>query len=719
MIAVVLKVAQRFSAAIAGLPPSRRWRFGAPRRSSLKAIASGGGKACATFSLVLGVVASAGAQSLAATRLNILQAEDRRAPTANDVAILRAGARSGDPLTARMGLRALGRLERPSLIPDITPGLRHPAPENRVEAATALGQAAQGWKREPAKGAPAAVSLDSIVTTLVARMKVDDDVDVRAAICETLGRLPYTSATQAGNAERALLDMAARAESVTDRLGVAKGFEALVRLHRALRPPSAEAITVLRRLAAPGNGDLATGARIRRLAFESLVLAGSPDADLLEAASHDPDPQVRRLAMRVVATRGRPADTNGSGGPSAAILPTDASWATWLKDDSPIVRLEALRALRARGTEEACPASILGALDRDPHVALLAIDQLSACGGSPVAVALLEYNVEDRVTMQAPRGWHRAAHAIVALAGASPKRAAAPLQQLAGAQPWQMRMYAARAAAVLKDRALLERLAKDESDNVCEVAIGGLKTVAGHDADAIYLAALPRTGYQAVRAAAAALDGSPRADEASAALKAAHTRLIAEGRDNSHDARDAIAKTLASLTGHPAATSGDGRSKAPQNDLNADDMRRLAAPRARITIRDVGTFELALFTAQAPATVLRFARLAEAGYYNGLTFHRVVPNFVIQGGSPGANEYVGDAAFMRDELGSWPHVRGAVGISTRGRDTGDAQIFVDLVDNPRLDHDYTVFAQVLNGIDVVDRILEGDVIERIEIVTGR
>ena len=75
---------------------------------------------------------------------------------------------------------------------------------------------------------------------------------------------------------------------------------------------------------------------------------------------------------------------------------------------------------------------------------------------------------------------------------------------------------------------------------------------------------------------------------------------------------------------------------------------------------------------------------------------------MIQGGSPGANEYIGDATFMRDEVGQWPHVRGAVGISTRGRDTGDAQIFIDLVDNPRLDHEYTVFAQVLNGMDVVD-----------------
>ena len=77
-----------------------------------------------------------------------------------------------------------------------------------------------------------------------------------------------------------------------------------------------------------------------------------------------------------------------------------------------------------------------------------------------------------------------------------------------------------------------------------------------------------------------------------------------------------------------------------------------------------------------------------------------MPNFVVQGGSPGANEYVGAADFMRDEVGLWPHVRGAVGISTRGRDTGDAQFFVDLVDDPVRPR-YTVFGQLLNGIEVV------------------
>ena len=150
--------------------------------------------------------------------------------------------------------------------------------------------------------------------------------------------------------------------------------------------------------------------------------------------------------------------------------------------------------------------------------------------------------------------------------------------------------------------------------------------------------------------------------------------------------------------------------------MTAAELRSVAAARARISIRGVGSFELALIGSEAPASAVRFARLAQSGYYNGLTFHRVAPNFVIQGGSPGANEYIGDATFMRDELGQWPHVRGAVGISTRGRDTGDAQIFIDLVDNPRLDHQYTVFAHVLNGMDIVDAILEGDVIEKVEIL---
>ena len=112
----------------------------------------------------------------------------------------------------------------------------------------------------------------------------------------------------------------------------------------------------------------------------------------------------------------------------------------------------------------------------------------------------------------------------------------------------------------------------------------------------------------------------------------------------------------------------------------------------------------------------RFERLAASGYFDGLTFHRVVTNYVLQGGSPGANEYTGDAAYTRDELGLVSHWRGTVATSTRGRDTGDGQIFINLADNLHLDHDYTVFGEVVRGMDVTDLVAEGDVITRATVV---
>jgi peptidyl-prolyl cis-trans isomerase B (cyclophilin B) len=117
----------------------------------------------------------------------------------------------------------------------------------------------------------------------------------------------------------------------------------------------------------------------------------------------------------------------------------------------------------------------------------------------------------------------------------------------------------------------------------------------------------------------------------------------------------------------------------------------------------------------APLTRTRFLAAVRGGYYDGLTFHRVVPTFVVQGGSPGANEYCGDCPFMRDEGGAM-HERGTLGISTRGADTGDAQIFINLIDNARLDVDYTAFATVCSGMDVVDEIQEGDRIVRATIL---
>jgi cyclophilin family peptidyl-prolyl cis-trans isomerase/HEAT repeat protein len=660
----------------------------------------------------------ADSQSLGPTRFAILQAEDRRAPTPADLSTIRAGVRSGDAQTVRVAIRALGRLERASLVPDLLPSLKHPLPEVRAEAANALGQALQGVKRDKAAapppsglGSPAA----GVIAALISRLNVEADSGVRGAICETLGRVAATP-DDVMRASAALVSAGSHEMSIDGRLGIASGFEALVRLHRREQPPGEEAIALLRAMVSltpPGfrvPPDPARNVRVRRVALEALVTAGAVDDATLDRAIGDPDPQVRRLAMRAAPTLANAGERLTRG----------------LTDSSPMVRIEALHATRDRGADAMCAAAVIGTGDGDTHVVLAALDQLAGCAGSADAIAVLEHTVADPSDADKPRAWHRAAHALVALAAADPTRGAAALAQFTGSPTWQLRMYGARAAATLKDHRTLETLAADDDDNVREAAIDGLVKVMGHAADAVYVGELSRSGNQVLRAAAAALAGTPNAEAATPALKAAAQRLAAEGRDNSHDARDAIARTLTALGAEPGRPRGpalvnaaarSGSEPPAASRLDADDLRRLASPpRARVTIRGVGRFELLLFTSEAPASVLRFVRLAESGYYNGLTFHRVVPNFVIQGGSPGANEYIGDATFMRDEVGLWPHVRGAVGISTRGRDTGDGQLFIDLVDNPRLNHDYTVFAQALNGLDVVDRILEGDIIERVEIL---
>ena len=143
----------------------------------------------------------------------------------------------------------------------------------------------------------------------------------------------------------------------------------------------------------------------------------------------------------------------------------------------------------------------------------------------PEAVAMLEHTVTDLSDAGSARGWHRAAHALVALAFSSPDRATAMLAQFTGSKIWQLRMYAARAAAQLGKRETLDALAThDEDDNVREAAVEGLRKLAGHEADGVYIAELSRPGNQIVRAAALALEGTPHADEAIPALKTAWNR---------------------------------------------------------------------------------------------------------------------------------------------------------------------------------------------------
>ncbi len=351
-----------------------------------------------------------------------------------------------------------------------------------------------------------------------------------------------------------------------------------------------------------------------------------------------------------------------------------------------------------------------------------------------------------------PRGgtsWHRHAHALAALARVAPGQAIPLLRRDARHPLWQVRLYVARAAAEVRDTLTLTSLAYDTNGNVREAALAGISATVGHVADQLFTAALSSNEYQVVLAAATALQGARAGDSVVAALFAALERITAERRETSRDPRVALLERIGEL--------GEARHAARlgpfTTDFDSTVARRAATILERWTLRRVvaapkplappsesvsavigsdlrlmvkmsgasggGSFVVRLDADAAPVTVARLVRLARAGYYAGLTFHRVEPAFVIQGGSPAASEYVGDGPFMRDELGLASHLRGTLGISTRGRDTGDAQLFVNLTDNFRLDHDYTVFGEIIQGREVAEGVLEGDVIERVDVVRVR
>lgn len=432
----------------------------------------------------------------------------------------------------------------------------------------------------------------------------------------------------------------------------------------------------------------------------------SNDQALVQGAQHA-DLRVRLLVRRAL---GRIRDARFATRDSLPALPSPPAW------PEPAWRLR-LRALSTHKTD--CAALGAALADSAWPVRLLAADLIAPPCAQDSVVATLRAWVDGSPVDASRRraggvSWHAAAHAQVGLARVAPEDARARMPRLASHRQWQVRMYAARAAAVLSDTARLRALARDADDNVRDVAIGGLSALTHHDDDDIYLAALRSRGAQAVRAAALALKGSPRADVRTAAM-AAFEEWVARGIASARDARVALLEAA----GRPAS---DDRPPA----LHAELLPHVIAlalgreVRLRVTMASSSggrSFVVRLRGDVAPLMASRILALARARYYDGLTWHRVEHDFVIQGGSPGASEYVGLPEFMRDELGTVPHVRGTVGMSTRGHDTGDAQWFVNLKDNLRLGRDYTVFGEVVSGIDVVDGVLEGDTIASIEEVT--
>ncbi|GAE31007.1 peptidylprolyl isomerase [Halalkalibacter hemicellulosilyticus] len=120
---------------------------------------------------------------------------------------------------------------------------------------------------------------------------------------------------------------------------------------------------------------------------------------------------------------------------------------------------------------------------------------------------------------------------------------------------------------------------------------------------------------------------------------------------------------------------------------------------------------------EAPKTVENFEKLANEGYYNGLTFHRVIPGFVAQGGCPTGNGTGGPGYTIKCETEGNPHkhVAGALSMAHAGKDTGGSQFFIVHEPQPHLDGVHTVFGQVVEGLESVYRIKQGDVMAEVKV----
>lgn len=136
-----------------------------------------------------------------------------------------------------------------------------------------------------------------------------------------------------------------------------------------------------------------------------------------------------------------------------------------------------------------------------------------------------------------------------------------------------------------------------------------------------------------------------------------------------------------------------------------------------ITFENGEKITLELFPEDAPGTVANFESLANKGFYDGLTFHRVIPGFVAQGGCPKGDGTGGPGYTIKCETENNPHrhERGYLSMAHAGKDTGGSQFFILFEPQPHLDGVHTVFGRVIEGMDVVDRIQMGDVMQEVRV----
>ncbi|MCM3880177.1 MAG: HEAT repeat domain-containing protein, partial [Vicinamibacterales bacterium] len=397
--------------------------------------------------------------------------------------------------------------------------------------------------------------------------------------------------------------------------------------------------------------------------------------------------------------------------------------------------IEAMRALGRIGDARATPQllAVLGARTTPPAARA---EALLALGGLPPDPDTQEYFV-DFLSDASP--FVRAA-ALQALAKADDDSFMTVLSGLDPDSHWSVRAQLATVLAT-KDsvRALprLMRMLSDPDQRVVAEVLGALTKLKAPDITRILVEKLQAEDV-ALRSAAATHLGELKPEGAVDALLAAYKRGEV---DLLYDVRAAVIEALSNYgpaVGVPALrnalTDKDWAVRVRAAELlkkldpSIDAIQAIRPAPAgrsidyeaaslvnppfssRVYIEtEKGTIEIELDVLNAPLTCESFVALARKGYFNGLTLHRVVPDFVVQGGDPHGDGSGGPGYTIRDELNQKTYARGTVGMALAWEDTGGSQFFITHSPQPHLDAKYTVFGRVVSGMEVVDKLTQWDV----------
>jgi cyclophilin family peptidyl-prolyl cis-trans isomerase/HEAT repeat protein len=657
-------------------------------------------------------------------RARIAALEDQRSLGGGALAAFAVDARAAVRTAA---VRALGRIQDAAGRDALVKALADADAGVRREAAFALGQMPEGG-----------------VDALVKRYGAEPDAEVKRAIVVAVGR--------AGGAEAVpfLLRAAERAEALTALGLIAKRsdgalpgvtsepFDAWLK-DAAVPVRVGAAYALMRAKALTDDGALAAAKRCARDADEEVrvncvrALARFPGAmDALAAAANDASWRIRVEAARGLGER-------KAFGPLAVVLRTQAEQLAGgkLSPDGPDLH--------------PLVAALDAAIDLPPMPPLVeaagkvyAAAEGAGLGRSHVrcrAATILD-RMRGQVNLVAKCGAPdypqalREELAVKVIAQDDPVPEAVRMQKAERRGPGRLPAVAARieALAALYAKAtpqgrtaVVEGLQTFPKEKAARALV--LKALADKDPGVVATAADTAGEMKLAEATGPLLDADRRLLPAGE-LEAVQSVFEALGKIGAKEAAPVLeahifhpnpALRKAALAAWKAIEGADARPSAampaPPPAPGAPDLE-LARPspyRAAILHTTKGDVRIELFVDDAPNTVKNFVTLAKKGFYDRLTFHRVVPDFVVQGGDPRGDGWGGPGYTIRCEINPRPYGRGAVGMALAGKDTGGSQFFVTHGPQPHLDGGYTVFGQVREGMAVVDALTVGDRILAIEL----